>query len=332
MINVAVIGAGGYTGVELIKILITHPHFNLAYVANSEGGTTLAELHPSLFDIFACDVEKADPEEVAARCELAFLALPHKTAMGFVKALRDRDVKVVDLSADYRLERETYETHYVPHVDPDNLKTAVYGLPELFRDDIREAELVANPGCYPTASILGVLPFMRYIQGDSPIIIDAKSGVSGAGKKCSEKTHYVSINDNMFAYNPLGHRHGPEIAEKLEVPEERVHFVPHLSPLTRGMLSSIYLQVEGDFDPIRVMEEYYAEEPGVRIRREPVTMKQVAGTNFCDLYAKRHGDTLYIGSAIDNLLRGASSQAVVNANLMMGQDEDAGIPIIAYVP
>ena len=164
------------------------------------------------------------------------------------------------------------------------------------------------------------------------MIVDAKSGVSGAGKKCSEKTHFVTINDNAFAYNPLGHRHAPEIAEKLEVEEASVHFVPHLLPVTRGMLSSIYLQVEGDFDPLSVLETFYADEPYVRVRHEPVTMKQVAGTNFCDLYAKRRGDMLFVSSAIDNLLRGASSQAVVNANLMMGLPEHAGIPTIAYVP
>ena len=161
MIDVAVIGAGGYTGVELIKMLIGHPNFRPAYVATSEGGITLKDLHPSLKDVYECDVHKADAKAVAMQCELAFLALPHKTAMGFVKALREEGVKVIDLSADYRLKRETYEAHYVPHTDPDNLAHAVYGLPELFRREIAGADLVANPGCYPTATILGALPFMR---------------------------------------------------------------------------------------------------------------------------------------------------------------------------
>lgn len=332
MIDVAVIGASGYTGVELIKMLIGHPNFRPAYVATSEGDITLEDLHPSLKDVYECDVHKADAKAVAMQCDLAFLALPHKTAMGFVKALREEGVKVVDLSADYRLTRETYEAHYVPHTDPDNLAHAVYGLPELFRREIAGADLVANPGCYPTATILGALPFMRYLLKGSSVIVDAKSGVSGAGKKCSEKTHFVTINDNAFAYAPLDHRHAPEIAEKLELEEASVHFVPHLVPVTRGMLSSIYLQVEGDFDPQNVLETFYADEPFVRVRNEPVTMKQVAGTNFCDLYAKRRGNTLFVTSAIDNLLRGASSQAVVNANLMMGLDESTGIPHIAYVP
>lgn len=332
MINVAVIGASGYTGVELIKMLVTHPNFALTYVATSEGGMALSQLHPSLVGVFECDVQKADAKAVAESAQLAFLALPHKTAMGFVKELMALGVKVIDLSADYRLEQKTYEAHYVPHIDAENLGHAVYGLPELYREEIMTTRLVANPGCYPTATILGALPFMRYMKPGTPLVVDAKSGVSGAGKKLSDATHFVTINENAFAYNPLSHRHGPEIAEKLKLPEAQVHFVPHLLPLTRGMLSSIFMQVEGNFDPHEMLNDYYSAEPFVRVRTEPVGMKQVAGTNFCDLYAKRSGDMLFVTSAIDNLLRGASSQAVVNANLMMGLDEHAGIPNIAYVP
>lgn len=332
MINVAVIGASGYTGLELVKMIVKHPNFNLAYVATSEGNITLSELHPSLSGVVDCDVEKADAAEVAKSCELAFLALPHKTAMGFVKELMALKVKVVDLSADYRLEQERYEQHYVPHIDTENLKHAVYGLPELNLEAIKSAKLVANPGCYPTASILAALPFMKYQLKGSALIVDAKSGVSGAGKKLSETTHYVTINDNAFAYNPLLHRHGPEIAEKLGLDENTVNFVPHLLPLTRGMLSSVYMQVEGDFDAMEVLREYYKDEPYVRVRENPVDMKSVAGTNFCDIFVRRNGSTLFVNAAIDNLLRGASSQAIVNANLMMGLAMDAGVPDIAYVP
>jgi len=332
MIKVAVIGASGYTGLELIKMIIKHPRLELAYVATSEGGVKLSELHPSLLGVYECDVHKAAAAEVAKTCELAFLALPHKTAMGFVKALIALDVKVVDLSADYRLELERYENHYVEHIDVENLEHAVYGLPELNEARIKNARLVANPGCYPTASILAALPFMKYQQKGSPLIVDAKSGVSGAGKKLSETTHYVSINDNAFAYNPLGHRHGPEIAEKLGIDDATVSFVPHLLPITRGMLSSVYMQVEGDFDAVAVLEAFYKDAPYVRVRHQPVDMKSVAGTNFCDVFVKRQGNTLFINAAIDNLLRGASSQAIVNANLMLGLDQDAGVPDIAYVP
>ena len=332
MIKVAVIGASGYTGLELIKMIIKHPRFELAYVATSEGGMNLTELHPSLLGVYECEVHKAAAADVAKTCELAFLALPHKTAMGFVKALIALDVKVVDLSADYRLEQERYEAHYVEHIDVENLAHAVYGLPELNRQAIKNAKLVANPGCYPTASILAALPFLDYQLKGSALIVDAKSGVSGAGKKLSQTTHFVTINDNAFAYNPMQHRHGPEIAEKLGLDDATVSFVPHLLPVTRGMLSSVYMQVEGDFDAVEVLKTFYKDEPYVRVRETPVNMKSVAGTNFCDIYVKRNATTLFINAAIDNLLRGASSQAIVNANLMMGLDEKSGVPDIAYVP
>ena len=331
-INVGVVGASGYTGLELVKILLNHPKFELTYVANSEGDTTLDKLHPSLNGVCDMFVEKADMDELAKKCELVFLALPHKTAMAYVKPLIAKGVKVVDLSADYRLELDRYEEFYCEHTDKENLEYSVYGLPELFREELKGAKLVANPGCFPTSAILGLLPFMDKRVASTPIIIDAKTGVSGAGKKLSDTTHFVNVNDNLFAYNPMMHRHAPEIAEKLDIDFEDVNFVPHLVPVTRGMLSSIYIQVDGDFDAGEVLKEYYKNSPFVRVSDKPVSMKDTAGTNFCDIYVKRKANTLLILSSIDNLLRGASSQAVVNANLMMGIDEDTGIPKFAYVP
>lgn len=331
-INVGVIGASGYTGLELVKILVKHPHFKLTYLANSEGGMSADELHPSLKKVCDLKVQKADIETASKACELVFLALPHKTAMAYVKPLIAHGVKVVDLSADYRLPLETYEAFYTEHTDAQNLAHSVYGLPELFREELKSAKLVANPGCFPTSVILGILPFMHYRVPNTPIIVDAKTGVSGAGKKLSDTTHFVNVNDNLFAYNPLMHRHAPEIADKLQVNFEDVHFVPHLVPVTRGMISSIYIQVAGEFEEQIVLKEYYKDAPHVRISNEPTTMKDVAGTNFCDIYVKRKGNMLFISSSIDNLMRGASSQAVVNANIMMGFDENTGIPDIAYVP
>ncbi len=335
MIPVAVIGASGYTGLELIGILSRHPEFELVYLATSEGGTTLEALHPALCKVVSMPVEKADASAVAEVAQIAFLALPHKTAMGFAGELLERGVRVVDLSADYRLKLETYEAHYCPHTDRAHLQEAVYGLPEFYREKIRKSRLVANPGCYPTASLLGLLPFVPYLKPDSPIFIDAKSGVSGAGKKLSETTHFVTVNENIFAYNPIAHRHAPEIAEKIDdlfVTQAEVLFVPHLIPVTRGMLCSIYMQLENEIDPIEILNDLYAREPFVRIRTEPVRIKSVAGTNFCDIYARANGRSLFISSAIDNLLRGASSQAVVNANILCGFDETLGIPRYAYVP
>ncbi len=332
LINVGVIGATGYTGLELVKIIIKHPTFKLNYIANSEGGTTINELHPSLTGICELDVVKADVSECAKSCKLVFLALPHKTAMAYVKPLIALGSKVVDLSADYRLPLDIYEKFYTPHTDVENLKHVVYGLPEMFREELKTASLVANPGCFPTSAILGLLPFMDKRVANTPIVVDAKTGVSGAGKKLSEVTHFVNVNDNLFAYNPLMHRHAPEIAQKLDVDFDEVNFVPHLVPITRGMLSSIYIQISGDFDAFELLNEYYKDAPHVRVSKKPVDMKNVAGTNFCDIYVKQKSNMLFISSAIDNLMRGASSQAVVNANIMMGLDERDGIPDIAYVP
>lgn len=331
-INVGIVGATGYTGLELVKMLINHPKFHLNYIANSEGSTTINKLHPSLNGVCEDEVRKADINDIALHCELIFLALPHKTAMAFVKPLTLKGLKVVDLSADYRLPQDIYEEFYTPHTDPENLEHVVYGLPEMFREELKSAKLVANPGCFPTSAILGLLPFMKKRVPNTPIIVDAKTGVSGAGKKLSEVTHFVNVNDNLFAYNPLMHRHAPEIAQKLGVDFDEVNFVPHLVPLTRGMLSSIYLQVSDDFDAFEILNNFYKDEPFVRVSENPVDMKNVSGTNFCDIYVKRKGNMLFISSAIDNLMRGASSQAVVNANLMMGLNESLGIPLIAYVP
>ncbi|WP_457596479.1 N-acetyl-gamma-glutamyl-phosphate reductase [Hydrogenimonas sp.] len=335
MIPVAVIGASGYTGLELLKILHNHPEFQVVYVATSEGESRVEALHPSLKKVVSLPVERADARAVADVAQLAFLALPHKTAMGFARELLERGVKVVDLSADYRLKLETYEAHYCPHEDKAHLPEAVYGLPEYYREKIKKARLVANPGCYPTASLLGLLPFIPYIKEESPIFIDAKSGVSGAGKKLSATTHFVTINENIFAYNPLKHRHGPEISEKIDdlfVVKPAVHFVPHLLPVTRGMLCSIYMELEKTVDPFEILRDRYGDEPFVRVRETPVDIKSVAGTHFCDLYARCEGTGLFISSAIDNLLRGASSQAVANANLLYGFDEGLGLPDLAYVP
>jgi N-acetyl-gamma-glutamyl-phosphate reductase len=331
-INVGIIGVSGYTGLELVKMLISHPSFNLNYVANSTGETTLDRLHPSLCGVCELEVKKADVTECAASCQLVFLAVPHKTAMAFVKPFMKLGVKIVDFSADYRLTQDVYEEYYCPHTDAQNLLNVVYGLPEMFREEIKKASLVANPGCFPTSAILGLLPFMDKRIKNTPIIIDAKTGVSGAGKKLSEVTHFVNVNDNLFAYNPFHHRHAPEIAQKLGVDFDEVNFVPHLVPLTRGMISSIYIQVEGEFDAESLVKDFYKNEPYVRVSQNPVDMKNTAGTNFCDIYVKQKGKLLFISSSIDNLLRGSSSQALANANLMMGLDENTGIANIAYVP
>ncbi len=306
--KIAVIGASGYTGLELIKLILNHPDFEIGYLATTQGSEKLSKLHPALQGVAEVDIEKVDIDEIANSCDLAFLALPHKTAMGVAKELLKRGVKVVDLSADYRLELEAYEKAYCPHEDRENLTHSVYGLIELYRDKIKEASLVASPGCYPTATLLGILPFIPYLDSNIPLFIDAKSGVSGAGKKLSDTTHFVTINENIFSYNPLKHRHTPEIQEKIKKLFNRdfeINFVPHLIPITRGELVSVYGVLKEDIEPLEVLKEFYKDEKFIRVREKPVDVKSVAGTHFCDIFASKNGKSLFVSSAIDNLLRGA---------------------------
>ena len=325
-IKTAIVGASGYTGLELIKILLNHPYFEINALFSSEGGGDISDIYPALKGIFEREIKKAEISEIAKN-DLVFLAVPHKTAMVFVKELMKYDIKIVDFSADYRLNQKNYEDYYCPHSDPANLENAAYGLPEIFRDFIKNKKLIANPGCYPTATILGLFPFLEYIEKD--VFVDAKSGVSGAGKKLSETTHFVMDNENFFAYNPIKHRHSIEIAEKTGL---NVTFVPQLLPITRGMQISIYAKLKKDIDPLEILKGKYKNEEFIRIKENPVKIKDVAGTHFCDIFAMKNKNILFINSAIDNLLRGASSQAVANANILFNLPESTALPKIAYVP
>jgi len=334
-INVGIIGVSGYTGLELLKMLINHPIFTLTYCANTEGQTTIAELHPALVGVCDLAVEKVDLDHAARECELIFLALPHKTAMNTAKGLLERGVKIVDLSADYRLTQENYEAFYCEHEDVENLEHAVYSIPELHGKNAMDARLIANPGCHVTASLLALAPFLEHIDLTHPIFIDSKTGVSGAGKSPSASAHYVSVNDNINCYNIIKHRHAREIEQHASLLcNDGVHvtFVPSLVPMTRGMLACVYGTLKSECDPLAVVKEFYKNKPFVRVRTAPPHTKMTSGTNFADVYATRHGTALVAICAIDNLMRGASSQAVVNANIMMGLPEEMGIPKIAYVP
>jgi N-acetyl-gamma-glutamyl-phosphate reductase len=335
MINVAIVGVSGYTGIELIKILINHPNFDIKYIANTKGNTTSSTLHPCLQNVCEIDVSKSNSNDISKVASLCFLALPHKASMSLAKELLDLGVKVIDLSADYRLDINSYEKYYTKHIDKKNLSQAIYGLSEYFKDDLKNSSLVANPGCYPTACLLAILPFIPYINEGCEVFIDAKSGVSGAGKIANDINHYCNINENSFAYNPFHHRHSPEIKEKIKKitnKDIKINFVPHLLPLTRGMLVSIYATLKKDINVEDILNNRYKNSPFIRIKKSPVDIKSTSGTNFCDIYAIKNDKALFITSSIDNLLRGASSQAVVNANIMYGYKETLGIPSIAYVP
>ncbi len=333
MKKAGIIGVSGYTGLELIKILLSHPGFEISYLGASTQGE-ISEIFPQLRGVLQMPVEAADARVAAQRCDLVFLALPHEKAMEFAREiLKFKSVKVVDLSADYRLSRELYEKNYTAHLDPRNLAHAVYGLPELNREKIRAARLTANPGCYPTCSILALAPFVRLLDPTLGVFIDAKSGVSGAGKALKTSSHFVSVNENAGAYSPISHRHADEIKEQLQILRGGAFstlFVPNLLPITRGMLISAFGVLQKSVDAEAVLREFYENEPFVRVRSEPVSIKNVAGTHFCDIFVKTAGDKIWINSAIDNLLRGASSQAVANANLMCGFAEATALPRIAH--
>ncbi|MCX2716193.1 N-acetyl-gamma-glutamyl-phosphate reductase [Helicobacter sp. MIT 21-1697] len=336
-INVGIIGVSGYTGLELVKLLLAHPIFKLNYIANTQGEAHLDEIHKMLSSLSHLPVCKANAKDAVDKCDLVFIALPHKSAMTMVREILSiKCIKIVDLSADYRLSATNYAAHYCPHIDTENLSQAVYGLPEYNRALIQKAHLVANPGCYPTATLLALLPFLDYIDNSCGVFIDAKSGVSGAGKSLTENTHFPHINENLFSYSPLTHRHQIEIAEKCQTigaKEMDIVFVPHLTPLTRGMLVSIFATLH---HPLNAKEAYeilfnaYKNEPFIRIRKNPVSIAHVVGSHFCDIFVGTAKKNIYINSSIDNLLRGASSQALLNANLMCGLDEHLGVPNIPY--
>ena len=332
-IKVGILGISGYTGLELVKLILAHPHFELSY-AGASSESRLSELFPQLRGVFDMSVEAADISQIKKRCELVFTALPHMQSMKYIKELREH-VKIVDLSADYRISLESFRTNYGEHTDAKGLKNAVYSVPELHRDSLKNCSLVANPGCYPTASLLALAPFAKMIDEKAGVFIDAKSGVSGAGKSLKASSHFISVDENANAYSPLTHRHAAEIKEHFYAlgGAADVLFVPHLLPLNRGMLVSVYITLKEQFsqiNPLDVLNDFYSKESFIRICHEPPQIKNVAGSHFADLSAYKSGDKIVVLSAIDNLLRGASSQALANANIICGFDESLALPRLAH--
>lgn len=345
MVRVAIAGATGYTGIELVRILSAHPSVQLSMISSrQQKGLRFDDFYPAFKR--HCDLvfEDTDPEKLAASSDLVFTALPHEAAMDIIPGLLDRGVNVVDLSADYRLkDPETYGKWYSAHKTPWLLKEAVYGLPELYREKIRSARLVANPGCYPTSVILAVAPVLRHALIDpETIIADSKSGVSGAGRGASLGVHFCEVNEGFKAYKLAEHRHTPEIEQEISILADKpvkINFTPHLVPMSRGILSTVYSSMKegvkaGDIDA--AFRSYYKDARFVRLSdpgRLPASL-QVRGTNYCDLgwrVDERTGRLIVI-SVIDNLTRGASGQAVCNMNIMCGLPEDAGLQEAPWQP
>jgi N-acetyl-gamma-glutamyl-phosphate reductase len=333
--RVAILGASGYSALELISILLRHPHAEITTLTTRQTEPRpVGEVHPSLAGRLNLALENVPLPEVAERSDYVFCCLPHGASAAAAKELLPLGKRVIDLSADYRLSdpAEYAKWYGLPHADTVNLKDAVYGLPELYRDEIRFAKLIANPGCYPTSAILALAPLLEAgVVAPNGIIIDSKSGVSGAGRDPKPQLHYPECNENLAAYGVGTHRHMPEIDQVLTdaagKPVE-VIFTPHLIPMDRGILSTSYAVPTGETSTealLSLYREFYADEPFVRVLSGLPATKQVSGTNFCDITARVVRGRVVVLSAIDNLIKGASGAAVQNFNLMCGIPETTAL-------
>jgi N-acetyl-gamma-glutamyl-phosphate reductase len=337
-IKAGILNVTGYAGVELARLLAGHPEVKLVSVTGrSTAGQPLGQIFPHL-DSLGLTIAP----DIGEEAELVFSALPHRESAEQILPLLSRGVRVIDISADFRLKDPAlYEQWYgFTHPAPDLLVSAVYGLPELHREAIQTASLVANPGCYPTASTLAMAPALSAGLVNGQIIIDAKSGVSGAGRSLNIRTHYCEANEDVSAYALTGHRHQPEISQEMKQLNPKVSsviFTPHLVPMTRGILSSCYASLVEDVseDYIRdTYRRYYANEQFVRVTDQPPHTRDVAGTNLCLIHpvVDRQSKTLIVISVIDNLIKGAAGQAVQNMNILLGLPEATALPSLAQYP
>ena len=342
--KVGIINVTGYSGCELARILYRHPEVEIASVTGrSAAGQKLGDVFPHLS---ALDLTISP--ELEGDLDLAFSALPHKASAEAVIPALKQGLKVVDISADFRLKSaEEYEEWYgVQHQDPSYLEEAVYGLTELHREEVKTARLVANPGCYPTSAILALAPAVKHGLIEPDIIVDSKSGVSGGGRSLNMTNHFSEVNENVFAYALEGHRHLPEINQELSALSDEapsVTFLTHLVPMTRGILSSCYAklkpgELDNGSDPIKrirdLYQDFYANDPFVRVTPEPPQTKQTLGNNFCLIHPTvdlRTGRLIVI-SCLDNLVKGAAGQAVQNMNLMCGFPETEALDALAVYP
>jgi len=336
-VKVALLGATGYTGLELLRLLAAHPQAELV-LATSEryAGQTLRGLLPGVE--LELTLQELDPKGVEA--EVAVSCLPHGHSQEVIPPLLERGMRVVDLSADFRLDAPTYARWYGPHRCPALLEEAVYGLPELYRERIREARLVANPGCYPTAVILALAPLCAHDLIEPEVVVDAKSGVSGAGRQPRQDLHFCEVNEDLRAYALEGHRHLPEMEQHLSAAAGRsvmVWFVPHLIPMSRGILATCYARLRSPCSQEELQalfEEFYREEPFVQVLPPGQTPRtvQVRATNRCQIGLLARDEKIVVLAAIDNLVKGASGQALQNLNLMFGLPETTGLQGGALLP
>ncbi|MBE0438381.1 MAG: N-acetyl-gamma-glutamyl-phosphate reductase [Gammaproteobacteria bacterium] len=342
MINVGIVGATGYTGVELLRLLVTHPEVTLKIITSrAEAGMPVSDMFPNLRGFVDLCFSEPDVDQLAS-CDVVFFATPHCVAMAMVPELIKRGTRVIDLSADFRLkDAKQWEQWYnMPHSCPELLDLAVYGLPEINREQIKSAQLIAVAGCYPTATQLGFLPLLENDVIDPlHLIADAKSGVSGAGRTAAVASLLSESSENMKAYGVAGHRHLPEIEQGLSGAYGKavnLTFVPHLTPMIRGIHATLYGRLTKDCDLQALYQQRYADEPFVDVMpigSHPET-RSVRGSNTCRIaiHQPQNSDTVVVLSVIDNLVKGASGQAVQNMNIMFGFDETLAINTIAALP
>lgn len=343
MVKVAVVGATGYAGAELVRILSGHPEVELSMITSRQYvGVSFADVYPAMANVVDRVCDEFEVNRVCDNADVVIIALPHKIPMEIVPELIRRGKKVIDLSADFRFKDVAkYEAHYQPHTSKELLEKSVYGLCEVYFDRIKSAQLIGNPGCYPTSVLLPLVPLLKEgFLDECSIIADSKSGVSGAGRSPSLVTHFCEVNEGFKAYKIATHRHNPEMNEILSEQGGKpisISFVPHLVPATRGMLTTIYanLAKSADSDTIKnCLTSFYAGRHFVRIcpeNRAP-NILYVRGTNYCDIGFKidTQNNRLVLISAIDNLVKGAAGQAVQNMNIMLGFDETSGLDSVPY--
>jgi len=345
MLKVGIYGASGYTGQELLRLLLRHPQTEIvALTSRRYAGVSVSDIYPVFIGLTDLAFIDASPDDVAGLADIVFLALPHGVSMKVAPVFLKAGKKVIDLSADFRLrDVAAYEQWYGRHTAPDVIKESVYGIPELYRDDVVTARLVANPGCYPTSVILGLAPLLRadWIENTS-IIVDAKSGVSGAGREPQVGTLFCEVDEGFKAYKVGQHRHTPEMEQEISLlagHDVRISFTPHLLPLSRGILSTIYATLQKDVTTAELIDLYrtfYEGKNFVRVYKAGnlPNISSVRGSNYCDigLTIDKRTKRVIIISTIDNLIKGASGQAIQNMNLMCGLNEDTGLNMVSLFP
>lgn len=331
--RIGIIGATGYTGFELIKILAKHSSVKISLLtSDSSAGSKISNIYPCLAKICDLTLQPNNYDEISDEVDAVFLCLPHGASQEAASFFYKRGKLVIDLSADFRIKDQyVYEkTYNTPHRAYDILKESVYGIPEIFYDEIKKARLIANPGCYPTSIIIPLFPLLKErVIDNSFIVADSKSGVSGAGKSPSPKTHFCEVNEDFKPYGIFSHRHNPEIDFILSKALNNTHitFTPHLLPINRGIESTIYLKKTININLKNILEDFYKDSVFVRIRKDDSipSIKDVTGTNFIDINIFEDRDNVIIVSCIDNLIKGASGQAVQNMNIAAGFNEEDGL-------